>query len=177
MLKTSAKKLANALQKNRANTRPNYTQNPERRLGTVSAVAAGGKVSVILDGEDTAASYACAGNYYPIVGDRVGLQKWGNTWVVMTSISVTLRPRIQSGTNAFAVTVAATSASLNVNFPVAFDASPVVHVGFQGAPGGSSGWIIRAINVSATGFQAFATGTSSTYSTVIQWTAVKNGAL
>lgn len=67
--------------------RPTYPQNPNKRLGSISAYAEGSlKISVILDGEDTASSYPFLDSYYPAIGDRVMLEKVGNTWVVMGSI-------------------------------------------------------------------------------------------
>jgi hypothetical protein len=82
----SSNLLAKAIDKALAK-RANYPQNPDKRLGTISTYVEGSlTISVILDGEDIASRYSFLDSYHPAIGDRVMLEKVGNTWVVLGSI-------------------------------------------------------------------------------------------
>lgn len=87
---TSANKIAKALNKNRASSRPLYPQNPNVRLGTVISTynrvtTPTGPTGVIFDGEDTAVKLTPAVPVF--ANDRVVCTKVGNTWVITGNIS------------------------------------------------------------------------------------------
>jgi hypothetical protein len=69
-------------------------------------------------------------------------------------------------------TPAATSKQVAVVFPQAFTTAPIVNANFMAAPGGSAGWICRAINVTTTGFTIYTAGASNTWTADVGWIAV-----
>lgn len=63
---------------------------PDYRLATVNAYTAGSGVRVVFDGEgaDSGQNFPVAGSYCPVIGQRVIMQKIGNTYVVMDSVGM-----------------------------------------------------------------------------------------
>lgn len=81
----TAAELARSLKKTQQE-RPNYSQNPELRIGTVTAFS-GNKVYVRLDGDTLPALYPVSSNCPVGVGDRVILRRAGSTLYVCDSIA------------------------------------------------------------------------------------------
>lgn len=75
------------------------------------------------------------------------------------------------------VTVAATTAgTVVVTFGRTYPSAPFVSVAITSAPGSSSGWIVRPINITTTGFSAFFTGGSSSFTNLpFNWAALHEG--
>lgn len=82
----SANSIAQAMQKART-TKPNYSQNPNLRLGVVSSSysATDAIVSVTFDGEDTGVNLIAAVPVF--ANDRVIVTRAGNTWVITGNIT------------------------------------------------------------------------------------------
>lgn len=77
----SATQLVRELKREQAK-KPNYPQNPEKRLGTVSATygRTDPKLPVTFDGEDVEVFLNTTVEAMP--GDRVTIERWGNAWIV-----------------------------------------------------------------------------------------------
>lgn len=81
----------------------------------------------------------------------------------------------QVGTGSVSVT-ATTSGTVVVTFGRTYPTAPYVGVNINSAPGSSSGWIVRPINVTTTGFSAFFTGASTTFGGLpFSWVALHPG--
>jgi hypothetical protein len=76
---------------------PNYSQNPDKRLGTVDAGynRAALTIPVLLDGEDVTVNLPATADAAP--GDRVTVEKFGNQWVVTGSLNTPSRGIIYWG--------------------------------------------------------------------------------
>jgi H-type lectin domain len=114
---------------------------------------------------DVSANNVSAGGTFDVAGaaNFAGVSKVSNMFILTGQKGVV---------SAVTVSVAATSKSQAVVFPTPFATAPVVLTNFLNAPGGSSGWIARAINVTTTGFTIFASGSSGTWVADFSWIAI-----
>ena len=114
-------------------------------------------------------------SYNPRSGDIVTLLRQEGTWLILgrpTSPVDGHYPTYQAG-NANVSVTAATSNSGVVTFEIPFRTDPAVTINMNAAPGPSAGWIIRAINITNTGFNWFISGTVSTFSMDASWIAIE----
>lgn len=135
------------------------------QLSVVGNVSVGSSLSVTGTSTMGATSMASADVDGTLVVDGVATFNTTakqNNMNILTGLSGTVNVNIS----------ASTSGSANVVFSQAFSSAPVVFVNIGSAPGASSGWIVRAINVTTTGFTAFATGASNTWTANVQWVAI-----
>lgn len=60
-------------------------RDPDRRLGTIPAGYVGGRPTVRFDGETTASTktYPYLSSYAPAANDRVALERFGSTWLII----------------------------------------------------------------------------------------------
>lgn len=72
-----------------------------------------------------------------------------------------------------AVTVSGTSVVKHVNFPAAFPGKPkMTPPNIDSAPGATSGWSGRMINITASGFDIFLYGASASFTVDVDWFAI-----
>jgi hypothetical protein len=143
------------------------------RVGTVTTVNANGTLDITMSSgilvpgvPKLATAYAPAGAVVQMISFRGSLMVIGATGSGGAHGGMTKTGSTTTGPSA------ATSFSTVVAFGVTFPAMPNVHLNLRLAPGSTSGWNFRAINISTTGFTIFGFGASSTFSEPIQWTAI-----
>lgn len=137
------------------------------RIGTVSTV---NPLEVNVQGEVVRSPGVVDRSTGFTIGDVVALLRQDQTWLVLGRVSGSTFPQYQAGYVPVTVT-AATSATGPLVFARPFAAPPAVTIGLSSAPGSTSGWGIRAINITTTGFTWFIFGTSSTFTIDASWIA------
>lgn len=114
-------------------------------------------------------------SYNPRSGDVVTLLRQEGTWLILglnTSPTSGAYPSFQAGYVAVSVT-AATSNTGTKTFEIPFRNPPAVTIGLSSAPGATSQWHVRAINITETGFTWFIFGPSSTFTIDASWIALE----
>lgn len=141
------------------------------RTAVVAAVNSNGTLNITLNGA-TITNVPRLGNAYAVVGGSVQVISYRGSLLVLGMVSPGPAGALVKTGTATVGPSAATSFSTAVNFGVTFPAAPSVMVNLAGSgPGTTSGWIFRALNVTTTGFTAFGSGASNTFSQPLQWTA------
>lgn len=124
------------------------------RMGTVSAVQAGGTVTVsVADG--TIPGVRLLGRLYaPTVGDVVEILRTQGGWVCLGALRTSSAPLIQRGNVTVGTGTDNTWLTANVTFPQAFDTVPtVVAVNTSAFTGPSATTISYSVsNITASGF-------------------------
>lgn len=80
----------------------------------------------------------------------------------------------QRGSGNFSVT-AATNGTVVIPFGRTYPSPPAVFVNMTQQPGASNGWQVRPLVITTTGFQAFFSGTSTTFTSTFNWVAFHEG--
>jgi hypothetical protein len=70
---------------------------------------------------------------------------------------------------------ASASGTVNINFGRTYPTAPAVIINMTQQPGASNGWQVRPLTITTTGFQAFFSGTSGTFSVTYNWVAFHEG--
>jgi hypothetical protein len=144
------------------------------RVGTVNAVNANGTLDITMSSGVIVPSVPKLATAYAPVGAVVQMISQRGSLMVIGAVgsSGANGPMVKTGTATGGPT-AATSVSIPVNYGVTFPATPNVHVNLNNGAGSTSGWNVRAINITTTGFTVFAFGGSTTFSTTEwRWTAI-----
>ncbi len=139
------------------------------RIGTVSSV---NPFTVNVQGENVVNPGVVDRSSGFTVGDVVALLRQDQTWLVFGKISSSAFPQYQSGYTSCAI-VAATSGVFSVAFARPFSTPPAVAGSITSAPGSTSGWQSRFINITVNGFQIFLFGTASTFTVDVGWIATE----
>lgn len=110
------------------------------------------------------------------VGDSVVVMRQDATWAIFGKTSdpaAGLFPTYQAGY--FSISPAASPSFLTstISFTTPFRAPPAMSANLNMAPGPTAGWIIKAINITTTSFQLFASGTASTFTVDASWIAME----
>lgn len=140
------------------------------RIGTITSV---NPTIVTVQGSEISASPVNTVNLN--VGDTVAVLRQDASWLILGEPippASGIFPMYQSGY--FDVTVtASTSATGTITFARPFRNPPAMAVNLNSAPGATSTWHIRAINITTTDFLYFIFGPSSTFTIAASFTATE----
>lgn len=141
------------------------------RTATVVSVNANGTLNLTLNGTTVSSVPRLAGAF-ALAGSVVQVLSYRGSLLVLGAVAPGPAGAMTKTGAATAGPAAATSFTTSVAFGVTFPVAPNVHLNMASAPGPTSGWNERAINITTTGFQIFGFGASSTFSVSYQWTAI-----
>jgi H-type lectin domain-containing protein len=142
------------------------------RTATVTSVNSNGTLNIVLNGATVPSVPRLAGAF-AVAGSVVQVLTYRGSLLVLGAVApgpagaMTKTGAVTAGPSA-----ATSFTSAVVPFGVTFPAVPNVHLNMSSAPGTTSGWNERAINITTTGFQVFGYGASTTFSVSYQWTAI-----
>jgi hypothetical protein len=141
------------------------------RTATVAAVNVNGTLNIVLNGATITNVPRLAGAF-AVSGSVVQVLSYRGSLLVLGAVAPGPAGAMQKTGETTTGPSAATSFSTVVNFGVTFPGVPYVGVNLRLAPGTTSGWNFRAINITTTSFTIFGFGASATFSQPIQWNAV-----
>lgn len=110
------------------------------------------------------------------VGDNVVVMRQDATWAIFGKTgdpAAGLFATYQAGYFSISPAASTTFLTSTISFTIPFRAPPAMSANLNMAPGPTSGWIIKAINITATDFQLFASGTASTFTVDASWIAME----
>ena len=142
------------------------------RTATVVSVNANGTLNLTLNGTTVSSVPRLAGAF-ALAGSVVQVVSYRGSLLVLGAVAPGPAGAMTK-TGAFTAGPSANTSftTATIPFGVTFPVVPNVHLNMSSAPGPTSGWNERAINISTTGFQIFGFGASSTFSVSYQWTAI-----
>ena len=142
------------------------------RMGSVSAVATDGTITVTAAGSTFPKVRLLASTQVPVVGDSVEIANTLGGWVCLGVLRTSKAPRVQSGSLTMTSTTANEwSAYVTVTFPIAFASAPIVVAMAQsGGPTVSAEMELKCTGVTSTSFQ-ISQRRGSTSPGVVGWIA------